>query len=528
MTTVPSTMVAMLVLSAAGALPTMALVGLRWITFSLAPLAGAVIAATAATGFLAVGGSFMGWFVALAAVGTALSLASWTKWPDRRPWAGGSGSRPPSIRGHRMAGAIGALGIVVASVWCLRDLSTPTVGFDARAVWLLRSGWLLHPHHQLLIAMRAPALLLGQSGYPPLVSAAGAVAWSVTGNQTMRLGVVVIALLNTCALATAAFALVELGRKFSARLSLAGDRSDTGFTTSLPMISGVAAGVLLIFIAFGINEPFMTNGYADPMWSLAALGAVVYGLQAGGGRSEQGAVAILVIVAGMSKYEGLVTATILIVLVTIRRLSAMPADHWRRRWWRGPIAVGIAELAAVGTWPILMTILRTRGQSSSHSSPDVMASRARAIYDSFGPYLHVLLLAVPIAVIGGLVLTKVRRQSDAANDWWAWAGLASGLGAVAGALIIGSEPIKPWLVSTVHRVTEFPAMAGWWIVATWAVVASGAPAVADRQGAVLPAPANPPERDSPADRGGTADPAGIADRALRIASAPATPRAHSV
>jgi hypothetical protein len=49
MTTVPATIVAMLVLSTAGALPTMALVGLRWITFSLAPLTGAVIAAMAAT-----------------------------------------------------------------------------------------------------------------------------------------------------------------------------------------------------------------------------------------------------------------------------------------------------------------------------------------------------------------------------------------------------------------------------------------------------------------------------------------------
>jgi hypothetical protein len=522
MTTVPATIVAMLVLSTAGALPTMALVGLRWITFSLAPLTGAVIAAMAATAFLAVGGSFMGWFVALTAVGAALCVASWTRWPDRRPWADGSGSRPPSIRGHRMAGAIGALGIVVASVWCLRDLSTPTVGFDARTFWLLRSGWLLHSHHQLLIAMRAPSLHMGQSGYPPLVSAAGAVAWSVTGNQTMRLGVVVIALLNTCALATAAFALVELGRKFTARLSLSGDRSSTGFATSLPMIAGVVAGVLLILISFGINEPFMTNGYADPMWSLAALGAVVYGLQAGGGRSEQGVVAILVIAAGMTKYEGLVTAAILIVLVAIRQLATMPADQWKRRWRRGPIAVGIAELAAVGAWPILMKILRTREPSSSRSSPDEMASRARAIYDSFGPYLHVLLLAVPIAVIGGLVLAKVRRRSHAANDWWAWAGLASGLGSVAGALIIGSQPIKPWLVATVHRVTEFPAMAGWWIVATWAVVASGAPAVADQQPTALPAATNTPEHEGPP------GPGDIADPASSLVPAPATPRAPGV
>jgi hypothetical protein len=41
------------------------------------------------------------------------------------------------------------------------------------------------------------------------------------------------------------------------------------------MIAGVVAGVLLILISFGINEPFMTNGYADPMWSLAAPEVVI-------------------------------------------------------------------------------------------------------------------------------------------------------------------------------------------------------------------------------------------------------------
>ena len=47
----------------------------------------------------------------------------------------------------------------------------------------------------------------------------------------------------------------------------------------LPLVVGVIVAVLLVFVAFGITEPFMTNGYADPIWSLAAVGAVAYGLQ---------------------------------------------------------------------------------------------------------------------------------------------------------------------------------------------------------------------------------------------------------
>jgi hypothetical protein len=41
------------------------------------------------------------------------------------------------------------------------------------------------------------------------------------------------------------------------------------------------------------------------------------------------------------------------------------------------------------------------------------------------------------------------------------------------------------LETTVHRITEFSAMEGWWIIAVWAVVASGALVPA---GAGLPFP----------------------------------------
>jgi hypothetical protein len=483
MTTVPATVVAMVVLSAAGLLPTIALVGLRWITFPLVPLAGAVIAALAATGFVAVGGTFMVWFVALAGLGAGLTGLAWMKWPDRRPWTAGPGSPMRTTTRYRLIGALGALGIIAACAWCLRDLATPTVGFDARALWLTRSGWFLHSHQQVLTTLRSPALVLGQSAYPPLVSASGAVAWSVTGNHTLRLGVVVIALLNTCALATAAFAVVEFGRRFSSELATPEHRHSNQLASIAPMLAGVVAAVLLIFISFGITEPFMTNGYADPIWSLAALGAVVYGLQMTSGRSETGVVAILLLVAGMSKNEGVVTAAVLIVLVALRQLSNQFANRRNRteprpQWWRVPIAVGVVELAAVGAWPVVMRAIGARGQSSPLSTPSQMVSRARATYDGFVPYLHVLPWAVPIAVIGGLVLSGVRSRSGAANDWWGWAGLASGLLAVAGALIVGTSAIEPWLATTVHRVTEFPALTGWWIVAMWAVVASGAPAAA--------------------------------------------------
>ncbi len=107
----------------------------------------------------------------------------------------------------------------------------------------------------------------------------------------MRLGVVTIALLNACALAVAAFALVEAGRRAARRCRTARRPRRAGLPERparwpaplVPMVVGVAAAVLLVFVAAGITEPFLTNGYADPIWSLAAVGAVAYGLQLSSG-----------------------------------------------------------------------------------------------------------------------------------------------------------------------------------------------------------------------------------------------------
>ena len=97
MTTVSATIVTIVVLASAGLFPAVALTGLRLITVPLVPLAGAVIAALAATGFIAVGGSFIGWFVALAVTGVVVVAGCWALRPAWRPWRGSGG--PPSLAG---------------------------------------------------------------------------------------------------------------------------------------------------------------------------------------------------------------------------------------------------------------------------------------------------------------------------------------------------------------------------------------------------------------------------------------------
>ncbi len=123
------------------------------------------------------------------------------------------------------------------------------------------------------------------------------------------------------------------------------------------------------------------------------------------------------------------------------------------------------------------------------------------------PYLHVLVLAVPLAVVGGLVLSGVRRRVGVGNDLWAWAALATGLVAVGAVLVASTSPIGPWILSTVHRITEYPILQGWWIVGVWAVVAAAGLAGARRHDAPASAPAADVEEPGPgptpvADAGG--------------------------
>ena len=116
--------VAMVLLAIPAAGPTVALVGVRPVTLFLAPLAGSLVAAVAAEFELAVGGSFLTWFVVLAVLINAVAarrlwriVRSWsTAEPFASPW--------PWIT---------LLAVVVALAWPLQSLRNPISGNDGGA-----------------------------------------------------------------------------------------------------------------------------------------------------------------------------------------------------------------------------------------------------------------------------------------------------------------------------------------------------------------------------------------------------------
>ncbi|HEX4081469.1 MAG TPA: hypothetical protein VHX40_00780, partial [Acidimicrobiales bacterium] len=438
MGTAGGAVVAMVVLAAAGALPAATLVGVGWLTVPAAPLAGAVLAAASAAGCLAVGGPLLGWFVGLAVVAAVGTMAVWRRWPAacplrrRRGVGDGRGGGRPA--GHRAAGTAGAVVVLAATTWWLVALRAPTVGFDARTIWMLHGVWFLDGHRAALTALRSPAIPFAHASYPPLVGGSVAVSWLVTGDHGYRLGVVMVALLGACALAAAAWVAVEVGRRIGAAVACT---------------AGVVVAGLLVLAAAGVAGPFATNGYADPLWASAAVGAVGFGLVLPGRGRDAGAAVLLLAVAGLTKDEGIVTAMAIVGLMALRGARGSWAARPGVPPWR-PLLAGTAGVLALAAWPVLVKLLGATADvtvTGPRQGDDL--SRAHQTADAMAAHLHVLLLALPVAVVGGLLLRRARRRAGVGHDGWAWAALAAGIAIVAAAYVTGGGDVAFWLATSV-------------------------------------------------------------------------------
>jgi hypothetical protein len=474
--TVEAAILTLLVFAVAGMLPAVAIAGLSGATPALAILVGAVESAVAGACVLAIAGTILPWYLLLSVLGALLSLPALVRRHRQRPPADRSAHRRSPIP---TVATVTALVLTLAA--CLVPLRVPSVGWDARAIWLLRSSWFLQGHSYVLSAMRNqnPSALITHASYPPLVSTAVAVSWQLTGNHSERLGVVVVTLLNATATFAAAWVIVEIGRSAARNLG-------PGKRAHFAKLIGAVCAVLFVLVAFDVFGPFATNGYADPLWSVAAVGAIGYGLILPRSRRNVGAAAILLAVSGLTKTEGTATALVLVILIAARyaldvvrpRLHEPPDPGPPRRFkaaayalW--PVAAGAAAaIVSLSLWPALVKVEHTaRDSNTSGLRQGTWTSRTHETFTAMAPYLHLLLLVVPVAVISGMVLSRRRSTLRVGNDLWAWLGLLGGMFVVAWAYVSGPGDTSFWLLTSVHRTTMFPAIAAWLILAVWTALA---------------------------------------------------------
>jgi hypothetical protein len=454
----------MLVLAAGGALPTVGLARFRLVAVPLAPLGGAVLASLSVTAMTGIGGTLLEWYITLSAVAALVTALIWLRSPAWRPWEPTSGKHP-----GRPAAVIAFAASTCACAFGLTELQNPIVSYDGRAIWMLHPLWYVAGHASSVAALRNEALVFSHPQYPPLVGGAVALSWTVLGSDTVRSGVVVIALLNAFAVLAACSGVMELAR----RVALSGSPNENRSGRGVALGIGAVLSALLSLVAFRTASLAAVDGHADLLWAAAAVGAVTYGLVLPWTNAHLGTAILLAAVAGTAKSEGTLTAAAIILLVGIRGVLVVRSNNSRRAYIQ-PVAFVIGSLLVIGSWPVVVRMLRAVPNvefSGTRNGND--GSRLADTVRSASPHLEVLLVAVAVALVGGIFLYTRRRALGVGSDLWAWAVLIVAAAIMASVYATGPGPIKAWLGSSIQRTTLFPALAAWWIVACWVVLAAG-------------------------------------------------------
>ncbi len=468
------------------AVPVAALVGLRPAMLFLLPLVGALLAAVATVFELAVGGSFLTWFIVLGVLGNV--AAAWRLWRG----AGGTTPRkgPVSSMGTGRGARSGALGslvewspwswLVVLAVigtvaWSLQDLRGPYIFSDGYAIWVLHSVFIYGGHQVLLSDLQNPLYAYSHPEYPPLVPAGGALAFVSVGSADLRLAVIVTSVLNACGLGVVACGIVEVARR-------------KGPVTRLAAL-GVACVVCLV--GFGLAGVFAVGDYADLLWAAGATAALVFGLVLPRAPQHLAVAWLCGAVASLTKDEGLTTALLIFVLVSIRYLPA-PRPRFRPTApeldGAGTVALRRRLTPALRVWAKragLVVVMAAPGLAwaalvrfDGLEESFFVGPRTVPIWRRWNPTiaylthdLHILPIAAAVAIVGSLTLRARRTQLGLAHPGLLWIVVAGYVVVLGATYLIGRNPIHHWLSTSASRTTIFANLALYTDLAIWLVVA---------------------------------------------------------
>ncbi len=478
---------ALLLLTLSALVPSIAVAGVRPVTIFLAPLVGGLMAGFAAECELAIGGTFVVWFVVIAILVNLVSLMM--RVPLRHPSDRKSRSRLAwqllsiDVEWRSPWPWITAIVIAGAVAWPLRVLQVPIIAYDARAIWTLHSLFIHGGHDTYLAALKNPVYQFSNPGYPPLVSASGAFGFAIHGRSDIHLAVSLTAILNACALGVAACGIASVPRK------------DASSWTRVVAIGGGAAVCL---IGFGVNEPFAVGGYADLLWGASALAATIYGLLLPRSSSHLAIGWICATVAALTKNEGLIVALVILALMSIRyiptsrhqvvhdgqpegRFGFVVGRTLAHRFelivprtlavWLTRASLWLAMAVPSLLWPILMKY-EGIGSDFFGSSSESVTGRFHPTISAIANNLHILPVAAAVAIAGGLTLRRTRWHTGLGGPVWIWIVIAWSLITLTATYVFGALEIHWWLSNSASRTTVFAQIALYTDMVVWMVMAA--------------------------------------------------------
>jgi hypothetical protein len=471
-----------------GLLPALILARRSPVVIFLAPLIGAAMAAVATEFELKIAGSLVLWYVVVAIIVNAASVAWWFARGRQRD------ANPPAPEWVLVT----AVAVGAALLIPLVGLRARMFGWDAEQIWLTHAMMVSGGHRELLSSLTNHSYWSGNPDYPPLVPAVGALAFAFYGLGDLHIAVDMTVLLNACALGVVAVGIATVAS--AGRI--------------VAKVGGVVAGCAICVVAFAVSGIYGLNGYADLLWAAAAVGAIVWGLVLPRSPRALTIAWVCAVVASLTKNEGLTTSLVVLALIALRYVSAalpllarvpVPEDSDRTgmaaRWIR--YAVRFAVLVIVPAvpglaWEVLMRSIGLHDRFFSTSAAGESQSvRASATIHGMADHLAVAPVAALALLVGCLFFGRERKRAGLGNPAWLWLSCLASLATVFYTYVVGSLEIHSWLASSVNRTTIFAQVVLYTELALWLVIALDRtfPATRDRA-AVVDLPRREPATQS--------------------------------
>jgi hypothetical protein len=352
--------------------------------------------------------------------------------------------------------------------WSLTALRAHLLGYDTHAIWVLHAMFAYGGHGQFLADLRRQAYGFSNPDYPPLTSAAGALGFVVAGHVDYRQYVVLLAGLNAAAVALVGAGVVRLARSL---------------TSAAARVAAVVVTGALSLVGFAIAGQYAVDGYADLLWSAAAVAAVVYGLVLPRRGPNLRVAWMAATVAALTKNEGLSAALVVLALVAVRYVPPVDTPAGRHlparqasaaalaRTWTRRGALASALVLPGALWAIVVKLEGVGSTFFGEPTAGTPGSRLTTIIPRLWAYLHVVPLALAVAIAGAVVVRAARRAAGVANAGWLWATFCVWMASLVGTYTLGQLPVAWWLRTSADRTTIFPQMLLFAEMSVWAILA---------------------------------------------------------
>jgi hypothetical protein len=458
-------------LGAPGILPSLAVARRSPVLVFLAPLAGAGMVAVAAEIELGVGGSLVADY-AVVAVAANLAVTAWWLAARRslRPWAG------PSWGWSIVTVVV----VLAAAAVPLDALRVPMIGGDGNSIWLTHALMVYGGHHELLTDLQNVAYRFSNPDYPLLAPAAGALAFAFFGLGNLHLAVDMTVLLSACGLGVVGtgIAVAVSGGSQAGRPSQGGSggmgpsrkRSQQSGGRQPTRAAAVAAAGAICVVGFAVSGVFEIQGYADLLWAVAAVGAVIWGLVLPQSAQALGVAWICAVVASLTKNEGLTTAIAILVLIALRYRPLTRPVLAARRWAERAAFVAVPALPGLA-WAGLVRLIGLHDAFFRATSPESPVTRAGATVAGMAAHLAVAPVDLAVLLVGCWFLRRDRERARLGNPAWLWAAWLGSLAILFATYMIGGPEIHGWLTASVNRTTIFAQVLLYADLAIWLVIA---------------------------------------------------------